>query len=117
VVATWISEAQAERDKVLEGIQPDESVEYLVSDLGTEEISAILDQLGDLVAALGEAEPDHKQDVYRNVELRLTYKCLSWANVVRSPPAPATSPGWPSRRARIGHARTPGAGILDRSAA
>jgi site-specific DNA recombinase len=74
VVAAWISETQAERDKALDGIQPDEPAEYVVSQLGPDEIAAILDQLGDLVAALGEAEPDHKQDVYRGLGLRLTYQ-------------------------------------------
>jgi hypothetical protein len=40
--------------------------------LSEDEIITILDDLGVLVTALGEAEPEHKLDVYRNVGLRLT---------------------------------------------
>jgi len=41
--------------------------------LSENEIIAILDELGDLVTALGDAEPEQKLDVYRNVGLHLTY--------------------------------------------
>jgi hypothetical protein len=41
--------------------------------LSTEEIIAIVEELGDIVNALRDAEPEHKLDVYRNLGLRLTY--------------------------------------------
>jgi hypothetical protein len=41
--------------------------------LSEDDIIAILDELGDLVAALGDADPEQKLDVYRNVGLYLTY--------------------------------------------
>jgi hypothetical protein len=41
--------------------------------LSQEEIVAIVEELGDMVAALRDAEPEHKLDVDRNIGLRLTY--------------------------------------------
>lgn len=41
--------------------------------LNEEEIIAIVEELGDMVTALRDAEPEHKLEVYRNLGLRLTY--------------------------------------------
>ncbi|MEV4538992.1 hypothetical protein AB0J82_34990 [Asanoa sp. NPDC049518] len=38
-----------------------------------EQITAIIDELGDLIDALRHAEPEHKLEVYRNLGLHLTY--------------------------------------------
>src|SRR4029453_276266 len=42
--------------------------------LSEDEIVAIVEELGDLVTALRDAEPEHKLDVYRGIGLRLTYE-------------------------------------------
>jgi hypothetical protein len=44
-----------------------------VGRLTTEQILAIVDELGDMITALRDAEPEHKLEVYRNLGLRLTY--------------------------------------------
>jgi site-specific DNA recombinase len=74
VVAGWIAETQAER-RLAE--QHRRETPSKVTDpahrLSTEEIIAIVEELGDVVNALRDAEPEHKLDVYRNLGLRLTY--------------------------------------------
>ena len=41
--------------------------------LSEDEIIAIIEEFGDLITALRDAEPEHKLDVYRSLGLRLTY--------------------------------------------
>ncbi|MFI7081448.1 hypothetical protein ACIBO1_29530 [Micromonospora sp. NPDC049903] len=43
------------------------------SHLTKNELLAIIDELGDLVTALRDADPEHKLEVYRNLGLHLTY--------------------------------------------
>ncbi|MFC7279102.1 recombinase family protein [Paractinoplanes rhizophilus] len=75
VVAGWIAETQAARKLAEQGqanaAPPDKTDS--ISHLSEDDIIAILDDLGDLVTALGDAEPERKLDVYRNVGLSLIY--------------------------------------------
>ena len=41
--------------------------------LNVEEIAALVDQLGDMITVLKEADPEHKMEVYRSLGLKLTY--------------------------------------------
>ncbi len=75
VVAGWIAETQAERLRA-EQHQPTATTAKTpdkASHLTEEELIAIIDELGDLVTALRDADPEHKLEVYRNVGLHLTY--------------------------------------------
>jgi hypothetical protein len=74
VVAGWIAETEAER-RLAEQHRREapRQVTDAVHRLSTEEIIAIVEELGDIVTALRDAEPEHKLDVYRNLGLRLTY--------------------------------------------
>jgi hypothetical protein len=69
----WIAETQVERQRALTRSRAIPQSPQRVSHLSAEDIAAILDELGDLITALGEAEPDHKLEVYRSLGLRLTY--------------------------------------------
>jgi hypothetical protein len=73
-VAAWIGETQAER-RLAE--QRDKATPAKASETGDrlseDEIVAIVEELGDMITALRDAEPEHKLDVYRNLGLRLTY--------------------------------------------
>jgi site-specific DNA recombinase len=74
VVAGWIAETQAARRLAEQHHQAAlAKVADRVDRLTEEEIVAIVDELGDMITALREAEPEHKLDVYRNLGLRLTY--------------------------------------------
>jgi site-specific DNA recombinase len=74
VVAGWIAEAQAERRLAEQHRRETPSkVTDPVHRLSTEEIVAIVEELGDIVTALRDAEPEQKLEVYRNLGLRLTY--------------------------------------------
>jgi site-specific DNA recombinase len=44
-----------------------------VNDLTADDVLAMIEELGDMVVVLGEADPEHKQQVYRDLGLRLTY--------------------------------------------
>jgi site-specific DNA recombinase len=74
VVAGWIADTQTERHQAEQRQQaattepPPEHGRFT-----EEEIIAIVEELGDLVAALRQAEPEHKLEVYRALGLRLTY--------------------------------------------
>ena len=75
VVAGWIAETQPERLRAEQHQQtattaktPDKA-----SHPTEEELFAIIDELGDLVTALRDADPEHKLEVYRNLGLHLTY--------------------------------------------
>ena len=75
VVATWIADTQAERQRAEQ--REHTAHEALKTDnsqtLTTDDVIAILDELGDMITALRDAEPEHKLNVYRNLGLRLTY--------------------------------------------
>jgi hypothetical protein len=74
VVAGWIAETQAERRRTEQHRRgTPRHVTDAVDRLSTEEIVAIVEELGDIVTALRDAESEHKLDVYRNLGLRLTY--------------------------------------------
>ncbi|MCN0179975.1 recombinase family protein [Salinispora arenicola] len=75
VVAGWIAETQAERRHAKERQRTPTSAEATakIRHFTQEEIITIVEELGDLVAALRDADPEHKLEVYRNLGLRLTY--------------------------------------------
>ncbi|MGN9913557.1 hypothetical protein ACTMTJ_39080 [Phytohabitans sp. LJ34] len=101
VVAGWIAETQAERQRAKER-QPSATTTNIATDIGRlteEKIVAILDELGDLVTALREAQPEHKLEVYRSLGLRLTY--LAETQTVRADIDLATH-RWGSGRVRGG---------------
>ncbi|WP_347405342.1 zinc ribbon domain-containing protein [Asanoa sp. WMMD1127] len=65
VVASWIAETQADREQALERrTGPAREATNKVDLPNAEEITSIVEELGDLVSALREAEPEHKLDVY-----------------------------------------------------
>jgi len=74
VVAGWIAETQTRR-KLAEQRQhtPVPPPRDTESELTTEQITAIIDELGDMITALRDADPEDKLDIYRNLGLRLTY--------------------------------------------
>ncbi|HEU4426371.1 MAG TPA: hypothetical protein VFR67_27850, partial [Pilimelia sp.] len=75
VVAGWIADTQAERQRA-ETRQQTAAAAKASDDLGRlteDEIIAMLDELGDMITALRDAEPEHKLEVYRNLGLHLTY--------------------------------------------
>jgi hypothetical protein len=73
VVAGWIAETQAERLHAQQQTQPPRPAPDEIGHLTEEQVIAIVDELGDMITALREAEPEHKLEVYRNLGLRLTY--------------------------------------------
>jgi site-specific DNA recombinase len=73
VVAAWIADTQAHRQRATTRRQQDCASPPHGQRLTADQITAIFDELGDLVTALREADPDDKVEVYRNVGLQLTY--------------------------------------------
>ena len=73
VVASWIAETQAERRQA-EHRQQATTAAPAQPRFTEADIVAIVEELGDLIAALRQAEPEHKLDVYRSLGLRLTYR-------------------------------------------
>ena len=74
VVAGWIAETQAERRLAEQRATATPAKVTETGDrLSEDEIVAIVEELGDMVTALRDAEPEHKLDVYHNLGLRLTY--------------------------------------------
>ena len=73
VVATWIAQTQAERRRAEQASPQLRTPKDDPAQPTEAELTAIIDQLGDLTAALHEADADHKLEVYRNLGLRLTY--------------------------------------------
>jgi site-specific DNA recombinase len=74
LVATWIAEAHTARERALAlrpkpSPQDDEILQLTPADL-----ERILDQLGDLVAALRDADPEQMLDLYRALGPQLTYQ-------------------------------------------
>ncbi len=74
VVAAWIADTQAQRQRALQQrAQPAQPAPDEIGHLTEAQVIAIVDELGDMVTALRDAEPEHKLEVYRNLGLRLTY--------------------------------------------
>ncbi len=75
VGAGWIAETQAERQRAEQHEQALTTAEVpdSISRITEEEIIAIVEELGDLVTALRDAEPEHQLELYRSLGLRLTY--------------------------------------------
>ncbi|RZU76866.1 hypothetical protein EV384_5568 [Micromonospora kangleipakensis] len=75
VIAGWIAETQAERqraehhERTMLAAEAPDATDHLTE----EEIIAIVEELGAIVTALRDAEPEHKLEVYRALGLRLTY--------------------------------------------
>ncbi|MFC3500050.1 recombinase family protein [Micromonospora krabiensis] len=72
VVAAWIAEAEQQRDAALAS-RPAAPRNDGIDSMTAEDIAALVTELGDIAAALEEAEPEHKLDLYRSLRLRLTY--------------------------------------------
>ncbi|MFI7435502.1 hypothetical protein [Micromonospora haikouensis] len=74
MVTTWIAETQAERQRA-ERLQhtPAEQATDSPQRFTEEQITAVVDELGDLVRALRDAEPERKLEVYRSLGLHLAY--------------------------------------------
>jgi DNA invertase Pin-like site-specific DNA recombinase len=74
VVTGWIAETQAERQRAEQHQNTPVEKTPPTADLPSEEqLIAIVEELGDIVSALRDAEPEHKLDVYRSLGLRLAY--------------------------------------------
>jgi hypothetical protein len=74
VVAGWIAETQAERQRAEHHQHlPIEEVPDSAARLTKDQIIAIVEELGDIVSALRNAEPEHQLEVYRSLGLRLVY--------------------------------------------
>lgn len=71
LVTGWITEVQSQRRKIQEQLaapcpQPTKA-------MTREQITTLIQQLGDITTALAEAEPTDRAEVYRQLGLRLTY--------------------------------------------
>ncbi|AXH93432.1 MULTISPECIES: hypothetical protein [Micromonospora] len=67
VVAGWIAETQAEREHAERHQHtPAEEKTNAPARYSEEQIIAVVEELGDLVAALRNAQPEHKLEVYRS---------------------------------------------------
>ncbi|OHV73963.1 hypothetical protein BCD48_32900 [Pseudofrankia sp. BMG5.36] len=72
VVTGWIAQAQA--DKTVAERDLRQARQGQERQLTREEISGLVETLGDVAAALAEVEPVEKTDLYRHLGLRLTYQ-------------------------------------------
>ncbi|WP_261561628.1 hypothetical protein [Frankia tisae] len=72
VVTGWIAQAQAEKTTAERKLREARKEEERT--LTREEISTMVETLGDMASALAEAEPAEKADLYRQLNLRLTYQ-------------------------------------------
>jgi hypothetical protein len=72
VVAAWIAEAEQQRNAALAS-RPAARKDDTVDAMTAEDIAALVAELGDIAAALEEATPEHKLDLYRSLRLKLTY--------------------------------------------
>ncbi|GAA1802304.1 hypothetical protein GCM10009682_25170 [Luedemannella flava] len=74
LVAGWIAETQAERSNALALSKAVSPREPLQAQLNTEEITELLNRLGNMITVLEQAQPEHKMEVYRALGLKLTYR-------------------------------------------
>jgi len=72
VVTTWIAEAEHQRNAALAS-RPAARKDDAVDSMTFEDIASLIAELGDIAAALKEATPEHKLDLYRSLRLKLTY--------------------------------------------
>ncbi|WP_248827179.1 hypothetical protein [Frankia umida] len=72
VITSWIAQAQAAKTAAERNLR--EARRTQTQALSHEEIAALVEDLGDMASALGEAEPAEKADLYRQLDLRLTYQ-------------------------------------------
>ncbi|HZM77263.1 MAG TPA: recombinase family protein [Candidatus Limnocylindrales bacterium] len=72
VVAAWIAEAEQQRNEALASRPAARAVDA-VDSMTAEDIASLIAELGDVAAALEEATPDQKLDLYRSLRLKLTY--------------------------------------------
>jgi len=72
VVTGWIAQTQAEKTTAERTLRDAKKSEERT--LTREEISTMVAALGDVATALAEAEPAEKADLYRQLDLRLTYQ-------------------------------------------
>ncbi|MBQ1073320.1 hypothetical protein KBX06_09105 [Micromonospora sp. C31] len=74
-MAGWIAETQAERQRAMQRHQaPAEEEPRTPARLSEDQIITVVEELGDLVDALRDAEPEHKLEVYRSLGLHLSYE-------------------------------------------
>jgi site-specific DNA recombinase len=71
-VATWIAEAEQRRNEAMASHPAPREVDA-VDSMTAENIASLIAELGDIAAALEEATPEHKLDLYRSLRLKLTY--------------------------------------------
>lgn len=71
IVTGWIAEVEADRRRLLKVLNRPgpQSAQRMTS----EQISALVSQLGDIVTVLRDADPADRTEVYRQLGLRLTY--------------------------------------------
>ena len=70
VIASWIAQTQAERAAAQAEIQRASRRTRLTR----EQIGALIEQTGDVLAALGHADPGAKAEMYQHLELELVYR-------------------------------------------
>ncbi|MTK05423.1 hypothetical protein [Micromonospora sp. CP22] len=71
-MAGWIAEAEQQRDKALAS-RPAARESDAIDSMTAEDIASLIAELGNIAAALEEAEPEDELDLYRSLRLRLTY--------------------------------------------
>jgi site-specific DNA recombinase len=72
VVASWIAQTQAERRNAEAQLR--EAACQAQTRMSREQIATLVDSLGSLLAALREADPADKAEVYQQLGLRLDYQ-------------------------------------------
>ncbi|MBO3736557.1 recombinase family protein [Actinoplanes flavus] len=110
VVAGWIAETQADRQIALsrQRLERTGAADGSAYRLTVEEVTAMIEELGGMVAVLKTAAPEDKIDIYRDLGLRMTY--LPETKTVRADLAIAPH-RWPSVCVR-GGTFPPSCGIL-----
>ena len=68
LIATWIAEAQADRDKATAASRTNDPSPRHEPQRNVEELTDRIDEIGGLVAALREADPERKMDLYKAPE-------------------------------------------------
>lgn len=71
-MAGWIAEAEQQRDKALAS-RPAARESDAIDSMTAVDIASLIAKLGNIAAALKEADPEDKLDLYRSLRLRLTY--------------------------------------------
>ncbi|WP_183227073.1 zinc ribbon domain-containing protein [Actinoplanes campanulatus] len=101
VVARWIAETQADRQLALsrQRLERNGTTGSSGYHLTVDEVTAIIEELGGMVAVLKAAAPEDKIDIYRDLGLRMTY--LPETKTVRADLAIAPH-RWPSVCVRRG---------------